>query len=89
MTDAITKGINFVNGTYRSNSELPFPGSHPPLNEFLAEDLHETQVVKQIVTRYIKLRLYHHARGITEREILKNKTSIRQKLNKLVLFGNV
>lgn len=89
MTNAIQKAISFVNNQYRDSGELPFPGSHPLLNEIMCEELHETQVVKQIVSSYIQLRLYHHGKTLTATDILKENTSVRQKMNKLVLFQNV
>ncbi|KAI5729271.1 hypothetical protein M8J76_000908 [Diaphorina citri] len=85
MSNAIDKAAASVSSFYRSSGQLPFPGSHPLMNELVCEDLHETQVLKKIVSS----RIFHHAKGMTEKDILKNQTSVRQKLNKLVLFQNV
>lgn len=89
MTNAIEKAAASISSLYRNGGQLPFPGSHPIMNEMLCKDLHETQLLKKIVSSFVQLRLFHHAKMITEKEILKNKTSVRQKLNKLVLFQNV
>lgn len=61
---------------------------HPPLQEFIAEELHEIQIIKQIVDNYLKCRMSHHARLMNE-NIHGESIGIRQKFNKLILFNNL
>ena len=62
---------------------------HPIENEIGFEDLHESQVTKIIIERYLNIRLKHHAKNLTLKEIHNNRTTKRQKLSKIILFQNV
>ena len=54
-------------------------------NEMVTEDRHSHQLTKQIIDRFMKIRLLRYGQYFTEMT-LKGKSGIQQKLNKLVLF---
>lgn len=60
--------------------------SHSIVTE-VGEELHEMQLIKEIVKYYLKIRLNSMAKQLTA-TAHGNKASIRQKLTKLVLFNN-
>ena len=51
-------------------------------NEMVTEDRHSHQLTKEIIDRFVKIRLW----PIFHRNVQKGKSGIRQKLNKSVLF---
>lgn len=72
---------------YLYNEALKF--SHPIENEHGCEDLHESQLVDLIISKYITLRLNSYSSQLTIREAHANQASVRSKLTKLILFKNV
>ena len=59
---------------------------HNDENEILNEDLHVTQITKEIVNLYLDLRLFRYGQQYTEMVLKKGSLGMRQKVNKLVLF---
>jgi hypothetical protein len=71
---------------FAQNLQLFLP-KHPVTEEFIHEDLHEIQLVKNITHVFLKCRMHHHAKLLNFR--LHGKvSSIRQKMTKLILFKN-
>ncbi len=62
---------------------------YPIENEVGFEDLHESQLTKLIIQRYLNIRLKHYGKNLTLKEVHKNSATKRQKLTKLILFQNV
>ena len=59
---------------------------HNDENEILNENLHVTQITKEIVNLYLDLRLFRYGQQYTEMVLKKGSLGMRQKVNKLVLF---
>ena len=57
--------------------------------DFNNEDLPSTQLIKDIVDKYMNVRLLRYGQYYTEMKIIKGKCGMRQKLNKTVLFQNL
>ena len=55
-------------------------------NEIVAEDLHSFQVTKEVITWFMKIRLFRYGQYFTQMTLKKGKSGVRQKLNKMVLF---
>ena len=55
-------------------------------NEIVSEDLHSVQLTKEIIDRYFRIRLLRHGQSFTETNIVKNKSGLRQKMTKSLLF---
>ena len=68
------------------NHPKVFPFTHTINSAIDMEDLHETKLIKDIVSTYVSVRLRAHSRAVT---IHATKGSIRQKLTKVILFSNV
>ena len=51
-----------------------------------SDDIHSTQITKEIINCFLDLRLYRYGQYYTEMVVKKDKCGIRQKSNKLVLF---
>ena len=51
-----------------------------------SDDIHSTQITKEIINYFLNLRLYRYGQYYTEIVVKKDKYGIRQKSNKLVLF---
>ena len=58
--------------------------NHDPL-----EDLHSTQLCKQIAHKYLDMRLFRYQQQYTDGVIHKGKVGIRQKLNKSLIFSGL
>ena len=58
-------------------------------NEIVSEDLHSVQLTKEIIDRYFRIRLLRHGQSFTETNIVKNKSGLRQKMTKSLLFQNL
>lgn len=71
---------------FAQNLELFLP-KHPVTEEFIHEDLHEIQLVKNITDVFLKCRMHHHAKLLNFR-LHGKASSIRQKMTKLILFKN-
>lgn len=65
-----------------------FKPNHPISEDFSNDDLHEIKLVKKIASLYVEMRMKTKAKKITEQS-QGTSASMRQKLNKLVLFKNV
>lgn len=65
-----------------------FKPEHPVTEEYISEERHEIQIIKQVVLIYLKCRLHYSAKKLTKKLIGK-QASPRQKMNKLILFQNV
>ena len=57
-------------------------------NELVSEDLHSVQVTKEIIDRYFRIRLLRHGQNFTETNIVKDKSGLRPKMTKSLLFQN-
>jgi len=64
-----------------------FVPAHPTTSDF-SEDVHEIQLIKKVVNVYIDLKGRSHAHMLTLQK-QGNTTSVRSKLNKLVIFKHV
>ena len=53
------------------------------------EDDHVTQIVKQIATKYLNMRLHTYGKRFTREIVNKNNSGVRRQLTKLILFKNV
>lgn len=60
--------------------------THPVAEEFIAEDIHEMQLVKGIVNQFLICRLPQHAKLLND-NMHKNRMGLRQKLTKII-FNN-
>ena len=58
-------------------------------NELVSEDLHSVQLTKEIIDRYFRIRLLRHGQNFTETNIVKDKSGLRQKMTKSLLFQNL
>ncbi|KAL4082634.1 hypothetical protein QTP88_029695 [Uroleucon formosanum] len=65
-----------------------FPNTHP-INIELGSPSHEHKLFSVLSDSYINIRMRHYAKEVNAKEVLKNKSSLRQKLTKLILFQNV
>ncbi|CAI6377434.1 unnamed protein product [Macrosiphum euphorbiae] len=65
-----------------------FPNTHP-INVELGSPSHEHKLFSALSESYINIRMRHYAKEVNAKEVLKNKSSLRQKLTKLILFQNV
>jgi len=70
------------------NSLFFSPNSHP-VNVDLGSPTHEYSLFTAISNSYINIRMRHYAKEINSREVFKNKSSLRQKFTKLILFNNL
>jgi len=70
------------------NSLLFFPNSHP-INVDLGSPSHEYSLFTAISNSYINIRMRYYAKEINSKEVFKNKSSLRQKFTKLILFNNL
>jgi len=68
---------------------FPSLSTHDLEHDVLTEDMHSTQLCKQIMQKYVTLRLVTYGKHFTKTVIQKNKAGIRQQSNKLVLFRNL
>jgi len=73
----LVKGKNFF-----------FTGFHP-INVDLGTPSHEYTSFKTICKHFINIRMRHYQKEYNIREVQKNKSSLRVKLSKLVLFKNL
>lgn len=58
-----------------------------PVVEAITEEPHEVQIIRQTIEIFIKCRMHHHARLINLK-MHGNGATVRQKMNKLILFKN-
>ena len=58
-------------------------------NEIVREDLHSSQIIKEILHRFFELRLLRYGQHYSQTVIQKGKCGLRQSLNKTVLFSNM
>lgn len=68
---------------------FPTLNSHDTEHEILFEDVHSTQLQKQITAKYCKVRSLTYSNVYHKSVIQKSKVGIRQQSNKLVLFQNL
>ena len=61
-------------------------GEHFEDHEIGITEPHPVTLIRAVINCYLKLRLHKYGRLYKERRLLLNKSSIRQKCNKLVLF---
>ena len=86
-------GVKNVKGFLRAKVMRELPSNlfqslqhHNDENEFLNEDLHITQSIKEIVSSYFDLHLLRYGQHYSE-IVLKNRNEgLRQKVSKLILF---
>lgn len=65
-----------------------FPNTHP-INVDLGSPSHEHSLFSVLGDSYINIRMRHYAKEVNTKEVFKNKSSLRQKLTKLILFQNL
>lgn len=91
--ELLKKGLNvkkkLVNRAieYFSEKINLFVPIHPMNHEFLAEELHEIQIVRKVTNIFLKCRMHHYS-SLVNNEIHGKSSSIRQKMTKLILFKN-
>lgn len=61
--------------------------AHSANVEIGSEDLHTTQIIRLIAESYCKIRLFAYAKSLTL-QLLNNKSTVRQKLSKIILFNH-
>ena len=73
-------------------SELRFKNVFPILdqshleNEYGSEDLHSTQLMEMVITKYLDIRMYSYGKFFEQNVLKRGKIGVRQHSNKLVLF---
>jgi hypothetical protein len=83
------KKENIINEIHRSIVQETFfteLHDHDLDHEPLTEDLHSTQLVKKIVEKYCKIRLYAYEKTFNKEMLHKGKTGFRQQSTKLLTF---
>jgi len=65
-----------------------FPNSHP-INVDIGSPSHEYSLFTALSQSFVNIRMRHYAKEINSKQVFKNKSSLRQKLTKLILFNNV
>ena len=85
--DNINFKLKVIINEYMMNQNIKF--YHPIENEMGFEDLHESEMTKQIIDRYLRLRLKLYGGNLTLKDRHQNSATKRQKLSKLILFQNV
>lgn len=65
-----------------------FPGTHP-INVDLGTPSHEYVLFKLISESFVNIRMRHFEKEFNISRVLKNKSSLRTKLSKLILFKNL
>jgi hypothetical protein len=79
-----------INRSLTDADLFPSLGSHDMENaDIVSNDLHSTQLKKQIIDKYLTLRLRTYGKHYTQTVIQNSKAGIRQQANKLVLFQNL
>ena len=68
---------------------FPTLNSHDTEHEILFEELHSTQLEKEIINKYFKVRSLTYGIVYHKSVIQKSKVGVRQQSNKLVLFQNL
>ena len=68
---------------------FPSLADHYNANELGTEDVHATQLLKEIVGQYARIRLLTYARQHTRETVNSNRASIRHKNLKLTLFNHM
>ena len=58
-------------------------------DEMVIEDRHSHQLTKEIIGRFIKIRLLRYGQYFTEMTVKKGKSGIRQKLNKSRVYKKI
>lgn len=89
-TVRVTDTISSAAVKYFSSQVLTLFYPPHPVTETINEwnELHEIKIIKQFSTAYIKIRLNAYAKTKTL-EVLGSNATIRQKLNRVVIFSNV
>ena len=72
-------GIRLRNLVLRSLPDVFFNLPCDIENEVVAEELHSIQLTKEIIDKYMRIRLLRHGQFFTEMTILKSKCGLRQK----------
>lgn len=70
-----------------SRSHELFPGVQEHMYEPRVDECHAILLLKQIVARYLRVRLHSYGRSVTVSGL--RSAHLRQKFNKMVLFSNV
>ena len=76
---------------YKINKELACEKLFPELNEheILTEDMHSSQLLKKIISKYLSIRLFRYGKQYTNDILHKNKIDLRQQFNKIILFKGI
>uniref|UniRef100_A0A2S2NIA2 THAP domain-containing protein 9 n=2 Tax=Schizaphis graminum TaxID=13262 RepID=A0A2S2NIA2_SCHGA len=65
-----------------------FPNSHP-ITVDIGSPSHEYSLFTALSQSFVNIRMRHYAKEINSKQVFKNKSSLRQKLTKLILFNNI
>jgi hypothetical protein len=88
LSEIISNNVlfKFIN-EYRNRNAQKLWFAHS-VNVNLDEELHSTQLIKAIVSKYIDVVRLHSLARVESLKLHFNSSTIRQKLNKLILFAN-
>lgn len=81
--------VHLINQELAEKSLFPELNEHDVDHEAITEDLHSSQLIKQIIEKYINLRLSTYGKQYNKDILHKNKIGVRQQSTKLVLFQGI
>jgi len=72
-----------------NKSTLFFSINSHPVNVDIGSSSHKYNLFTELSQSFVNIGMRHYTKEINSKQVFKNKSSLRQKLTKLILFNNV